>query len=171
MVRDDNDTKRPAVDPETGEVLDDPPQRRRGRLRRLTADEQKIAEARISEKGTKLRALEALSFALLGEDDGSLRELGGLVDVSHAQPVTPLLRVSRPSGRGGPGSSLVVSRREYDGGNGGEPGTYALLHAEFHDGNGYKCRTRGAIVRRGELRPVSRALADLADALDAAGTK
>jgi hypothetical protein len=43
-----------------------------------------------------------------------------------------------------------------------------LLSATYHDGAGYKCRTRGTAIRRPELRAVAVALLAEADRLDVA---
>jgi hypothetical protein len=154
-----------SYDPETGEVRGPGKGRRR---RALTPEEQAVVDQRREDRAWMRRALEALSPALVADGDPPLRELGKLLtDVSRAREVTPLLRVPRPTGQGGPGSALVASARDYDGGSGGEPGRYVSLFAEYFDGGAHKCRTRGVAVRREALRPLGRVLIQYADELDA----
>jgi hypothetical protein len=161
-----------SYDSETGEVHDEGDGAPRSKRRApLTPEAQAVLDQRKQDRAWMRRALEALSPALVVEGDPSLRELGSaLTDVSRAREVAPLLRLPRVSGRGGPGSALVVSARDYDGASGGEPGTYVLLCVEFHDGAAHKCRTRGVAVRRDDLRPLARALTKYADELDAKGS-
>ena len=140
---------------------------RRGPRRALTRDEQAVLDQRREDRAWMRRALEALSPALVSEDDPPLREPGKLLtDVSRAREVRVLLRAPRLSGQGGPGTSLIVSVRDYDGGNGGEPGRYLLLCIEYHDGAGHKCRTRGVRLTLSDLRPLARLFADYADETD-----
>jgi hypothetical protein len=108
-------------------------------------------------------ALERLSPALLVPDDPPLRDQGGLIDVSHSTRggAIELLRLSRLSGQGGPGTELVLSLRHYDGQNGGKAGWYVLAHVEFFDGSGFRCRTRGTkLGTLDELDDVIRALTE-----------
>jgi hypothetical protein len=157
------------VDPATGEVQE---RKSPWRKRELTPDEQRVRDERLSLRRRSLVALEALSPALVVEGDPSLREPHELIDVSRARELAKLLELPRLSGQGLPGSALVVSARDYDGTNGGENhGPYVLLCPTFHDGVGYKCRTRGAAIRRVELRPVAAALTAEADRLDALDAK
>jgi hypothetical protein len=122
-----------------------------------------------------LRALDALSPALPTPDDPPVRETGSaLTDVSHARELAPLLRIPRVSGRGLPGSALVVTARDYDGNNGGASGPYVLVHVEFRDGSGFRCRTQGVAIRGRELREVADALraeAERLEALDRTGVQ
>ena len=156
------------VDPETGEVREPRATRRK---RELTPDELRVRDAKIAHNRAVRASLEALSPALVVDGDPSLREPNELIDVSKARELAKLLEVPRLSGRGLEGSALVVALRDYDGANGGEDhGPYVLVCATFHDGPGYKCRTRGAVIRRPELRAVAAVLvaeADRRDALDA----
>jgi hypothetical protein len=158
-----------AYDGETGEVRE-PTRRRRRRV--LTPEEHAVLDQRREDRAWMRRALEARSPALVVESDPPLRELGKpLTDVSRAREVRVLLRAPRLSGQGGPGTSLVISVRDYDGANGGEPGRYLVLFIEFHDGAGHKCRTRGVRVTLDDLRPVARALMAYADELNAEGAR
>jgi hypothetical protein len=151
-------------DEETGEVLAAP--KRRRAKRELTPEELQAKEERRAWRMAKLRALEALSPALPLEGE-SVRETDGVIEITKALELAPLLKLPRLSGKGGPGSSLVVSHRSYDGMGGGSAMTYAVLFAEFHDRSGYRARTRGVTVRLEELRQVAAALTSLADQLDA----
>lgn len=166
-------------DPDTGEVYEHGatglggPRRRPapGERRRpeRTPDEQAIVDQRRAEKDRMLRALEALSPALSAEGDPPIKEQPP-IDVTHARvrdTEATTLRTERPSGRGGPGSALVVRLGYYDGNSGGEAGERATLYAEFADNGGHRWRTRGAAVRRSELRQVARVLVAYADELDA----
>jgi hypothetical protein len=151
-------------DEETGEVLEAP--KRRRAARELTPEELQAKEERRQWRTAKLRALEALSPALPIEGE-TVHDKDGVIEITKAVELTPLLKVPRTSGRGGPGSSLILSHRAYDGMGGGEAKTYAVLFAEYHDFHGYRCRTRGVAVRHEEMRAVASALVSLADALDA----
>jgi hypothetical protein len=155
-------------DPKTGEIFEYETGGAAGRpKRRLTAEEKAIRDERHARKGAMLRALEALTPALVHESDPALRDARELIDVSRARSAKPLLELPRLSGRGFPGSALVLSAREYDGANGGEDhGPYVLACATYHDGASFKCRTRGVAIRREELRPVAAMLARYADELD-----
>jgi hypothetical protein len=158
-----------AVDPKTGEVHE---RKSPWRKRELTPDEQRVRDERLSLRRRSVAALEALSPALVVDGDPPLREPHELIDVSRARELAKLLEVPRLSGQGLPGSALVVSSRDYDGTNGGEDhGPYVLVCTTFHDGAAYKCRTRGAAIRRAELRPVAAALLAEADRLDARDQK
>jgi hypothetical protein len=149
----------------TGALLEAPPKRRRAK-RELTPEELQAKEERRQWRMAKLRALEALSPSLPLEGE-SVRETDGVIEITKALELAPLLKLPRLSGKGGPGSSLVVSHRSYDGMGGGSAMTYAVLFAEFHDRSGYRARTRGVAVRVEELRQVAAALTTLADELDA----
>jgi len=158
-----------AIDPATGEVRK--PKPKLGR-RTLAPEEQRVRDERIAQRRAMLSALEALTPALVTTDDAALREPCELIDVSRARELAKLLELPRLSGRGLPGSALVIALRDYDGMNGGEDhGPYVLVCATFHDGASYKCRTRGIAIRRPELRAVAAVLiaeADRRDAIDAA---
>jgi hypothetical protein len=171
MKRDDDVTKTAdgeRFDPETGEVFESATRGPGGRAKRkLTPEEKTVKEQRDARKGAMLRALEAMTPALVHESDPALRDARELIDVSLARSAKPLLELPRLSGRGFPGSALVLSAREYDGANGGEDhGPYVLACATYHDGASFKCRTRGVAIRREELRPVATTLARYADELD-----
>jgi len=152
-----------AIDPVTGEVCESKARQKRV----LTADEQRVRDEKIAHNRALRVALEALSPALTHESDPPLREVRELIDISRARIVVPLLELPRRSGRGLPGSALVISSRDYDGTNGGDDGAYVLVCVTFHDGGSFKCRTRGAAIRRVELRAVASALLTEADRLDA----
>lgn len=155
-----------SYDDETGEVHDTAPRRRQRTP--LTPEGQAVLDQRRQDRAWMRPALEALSPALVVEGDPPVRDVGGaLRDVSRARLVAPLLRLPRLSGRGGTGSALVASVRDYDGDSGGEPGPYVLVHVEFFDGAGHKGRTRGVVVRRDDLRPLASALREYADELEA----
>jgi len=169
-MSDDEDTKRndrrttstgASYDGETGEVHDVTPRRRR---RELTPEEQAVVDERAARKrldsARLVAVLEALSPGLVTPADPPLRELGRpLRDVSRAREAAPLLRLPRLSGSGGPGSALVASERDYDGDNEGAAGPYVLLHVEYHDGQAFRCRTRGVRLLPTDLPPVALALA------------
>ncbi len=135
------------------------------RKRELTPEEKTVREERRVHKRQMRGALEALSPALVADGD-TLRD-EGVIDISHAREVRPLLHLPRRSGRGAPGSALLLRACDYDGHNGGAAGPYVLVCTEFHDGHGYRCRTRGVAIRAADLRQVIDALAAEADRLDA----
>ena len=152
-------------DDETGEVLHGSAPRRRRRVQ--TDAERAVVVERKAQRARMLAALDALSPALIASGDPPLRETGpALADVSRARESATLLRLPRLSGTGGPGSALVVTGRDYDGRNGGEATHYVLVHAEFHDGAGFRCRSRGVAIRAAELPAVARALLEYATALE-----
>jgi len=125
-----------------------------------------IIAAREARKDGMLRALEALSPSGRTETDPPLR-VDSMLDVSKAK-IAPLLRLSRRSGQGHDGSSIVAVERAYDGDHGGEDlGTYVVVYTEFADAQGFRCRTRGVAIRRPEMRAVAECLLALADRLDA----
>jgi hypothetical protein len=124
-----------------------------------------LIASREARKDGMLRALEALSPSGRTETDPPLR-VDSMLDVSKAN-VTPILRLSRASGQGNPGSSLVAVERSYDGDHGGEDlGTYVVVYTEFADAQGFRCRTRGVAIRRNEMRAVAECLLALADRLN-----
>ncbi|MBK6464200.1 MAG: hypothetical protein IPF92_24850 [Myxococcales bacterium] len=158
--------KKPVPHDSDGVVTEPTKRRRVARSPGEEADAARVREERAESRARMLGALAALSPSGALPGDPPVRDLG-LLDVSHASPPSPLVRLNRKSGRGGPGTALVLVERHYDGDNGGEcHGPYVVAYAEFADGGGYRARTRGAAIRRGELRPVAHALLALADRLD-----
>jgi hypothetical protein len=156
-----------SYDDETGEVREDAAPRRRTRTPEEREEARRVREERKAQRVAMFRALDALSPALVVEGDPPLRETGpALADVSHAREVAPLLRIPRVSGRGLAGSALVATARDYDGGNGGDAGPYVLVHVEYRDGAGFRCRTRGVAIRGPELRELARALLEHATAIE-----
>jgi len=87
-----------------------------------------------------------------------------------AEPAGLLVDRARVSGRGLPGSRLVLAPRYYDGTslNGGEAQHAATAFVMFRDGAGSLRRTVGTQICRGEGRIVAAALIAWEDALDAA---
>lgn len=86
------------------------------------------------------------------------------------EPSDVLLNLPRVSGRGMPGSRLVMAARSYDGAgpNGGEAHDYVTAFVRFRDRGGYERRTTGVAIRRAEGRAFVDALACWLDELDAA---
>jgi hypothetical protein len=80
-------------------------------------------------------------------------------------PTGKLLDLPRASGRGKPGSRLVIAALSYDGAgpNGGEAHDYVTVFVTFRDGAGYERRTLGVAIRSEELRDVANALLHYAD--------
>jgi hypothetical protein len=115
----------------------------------------------------EVAALRAIDPACETQDDPpvvwrALVRMGG-------EPSGVLLDLPRASGRGKPGSRLVLAARSYDGAgpNGGEAHDYVTAFVRFRDGAGYERRTIGVAIHRAELRQVAAMLVSHADALDA----
>ena len=155
------------IDAETGEVMDAPSRR----SRRFLTDVERAERDRVLAERAELRreevaALRAVDPACETEDDPPVvwrkpARMGG-------EPTALLLDLPRVSGRGLPGSRLVLAARSYDGAgpNGGEAHEYATAFVRFRDGAGCQRRTIGVAIRRPELREVARSLSEYADALD-----
>jgi hypothetical protein len=165
----------PSHDPETGEVCE-PSGRPRGALgRRKRTPAEETEAARVLAERAELRrqevaALRALCPACETEDDPPVvwRKPNRM-----AEPTGLLLDLPRLSGRGLPGSRLIIAPRFYDGAgpNGGEAHHYASVYAAFRDHRGYLRRFVGTAIHRSELRPVAATLVKYADALDALDSK
>jgi hypothetical protein len=152
-----------------------PPSRHKGRPRAPVSPDQMAAAAeaeRVREERVDLRRAELATFQVIDP----AHEVEGDPPVQrirparlHGEPKNVLLELPRVSGRGLPGSKLVIAGREYDGnGNNGAPARkYALLFVRFNNGAGYPYRTVGCSVYRDELRAVAKTLSELADELDA----
>lgn len=146
------------------------PRRGRRPARELTPEEQETKREREAYRRTKFQVLEALCPALAVEADHMAGHLDDLIDTTKARDVGTLLRLPRKSGQGWPGSSLVLARREYLGGTGGDARTYLLLFVEAVDRGAHRYRAgRGVTLNADDLRPVAKVLTELADALDAEG--
>jgi hypothetical protein len=157
-----------AHDPETGEVKEGIALRKR----RVLTDQERAERDRILAERSEMRrqevaALRAIDPACETEDDPPVvwrapSRMGG-------EPNGVLLDLSRVSGRGKPGSRLVLAARSYDGAgpNGGEAHDYVTAFAQFRDGAGHERRFVGVAIRRVELREVARTLTAYADDLDA----
>lgn len=143
-----------------------------GRPRRSPEEQAEAARVRAERAAAKrqeLATIRAIDPACETPDDPPVvwrtpRRIG-------AEPKGVLLDMPRLSGRGLPGSRLVVGARDYDGAgpNGGEPHSYVTLFTAFQDAAGYLRRTTGVALRRAELRDVAAALSRYADDLDAQG--
>ncbi len=151
-------------------VVLDIPRAKRGRRER-TPDEQAERDRVLAERAelrrVELAALRSTDPACETDDDPPVTwrrpaRIGG-------EPSGILLDLPRVSGRGLPGSRLVLAAREYDGAgpNGGDAREYATAFVMFRDRAGNLRRTVGAAIRREELRAVGAALIELADEYDA----
>jgi hypothetical protein len=165
-------SKANAHDPETGEVHERPFTPRRGSFgRRVYTSEEQADAKRVREERAELRrqevaALCAIDPACETEDDPPVvwRKPNRI-----AEPTGLLLDLPRLSGRGLPGSRLVLAPRYYDGAgpNGGEAHHYVTAFPVFRDTTGHLRRFVGAAIHRSELRAVASALVSYADSLDA----
>lgn len=156
------------IDPETGEVKDDVPTRRK-RTPEEHAEAERVREERAAQRRTDLAMLRAVDPACEIESDPPVVwrvpvRMGG-------EPSGVLLDVPRASGRGLPGSRLLLVARSYDGCGpaGGEEHDYVSAFAVFRDGGGHARRMVGVAIHRAELRDVAAALVSYADHLDGAG--
>jgi hypothetical protein len=160
------------VDPETGEVHDDgddvSPRRRRVLTDEEEQERNRVLAERADLRRAEVRALRALDPACETEGDPPVvwrapARMGG-------EPNGVLLDLSRMSGRGKPGSRLVLARRYYDGAgpNGGRAHHAATAFVMFRDGAGYLRRTVGTQIHRGEGRALAATLTAWEDELDAA---
>jgi hypothetical protein len=134
--------------------------------RPLTPEEEETKRERESYRRTKRQVLEGMCPALAVEGD-RMNPIDDVIETTGARERNVLLRLPRASGLGWPGSALVVSRREYLGGVGGEARDYVLLFIEATDNSGRRFRAgRGVTLNFGDLRPVGEALIAAADALE-----
>jgi hypothetical protein len=154
------------ADPDTGEVVEDEPSRRR-RTPDEIAEAKRIREERSALRQQEVAALRAIDPACEVEDDPPVAwrapaRMGG-------EPSGVLLDLPRPSGRGLPGSHLVLAARTYDGcgPNGGAAHEYVTAFVRFRDGRGYERRTMGVAFRESDLREVARVLLIEASRLEA----
>ncbi len=163
---------RTAHDPVTGELRAP----RRGGFGRVQRTPEEEAEAaRVRAERAELRRAEVTALRALDpacEVEGDPPVVWRPVVRMGGDPAGKLLDLPRVSGRGKPGSSLVLAARYYDGcgPNGGEAHHHVTLHVTFRDRDGHRRRTVGAQIHRSELRAVAAALVSHADALDAADT-
>jgi hypothetical protein len=145
---------RPNVDELTGEVHSAPSGRRGRRV--LTSEQeqerQRVLAERAEVRRQELAAVRALDPACETDDDPPIVwrapvRMGG-------EPNGVLLELPRVSGRGKPGSRLLLAERSYDGAgpNGGEAHDYVTAFVVFRDGAGYQRRTVGAAIHRAEGR-------------------
>jgi len=165
-----------SVDPVAGEVTRDddavaPPRRgpwgRPMRTPEEQAEAKRVREERDELRRAEVAALRAVDPACEIEGDPPVvwrkpARMGG-------EPSGVLLDLPRASGRGKPGSRLVLAARSYDGAgpNGGHAHDYATGFVIFRDGAGYPRRTVGVAIHRVELRAAAAALLAYADELDA----
>ena len=154
------------ADPDTGEVMEDEPSRRR-RTPNEVAEAKRIREERADLRRQEVAALRAIDPACEVEGDPPVawrvpRRMGG-------EPSGVLLELPRLSGRGLPGSRLVLAARSYDGcgPNGGAAHEYVTAFVRFRDGHGYERRTMGVAFRVSDLREVARVLLIEASRLEA----
>jgi hypothetical protein len=167
MDRDDG--QRPKVDPQTGEVHDDgvAPRGRRRLTEYERAERDRVRAERAELRRQEIEALRALNPACETQDDPPVRwrvpaRMGGM-------PNGIVLNLPRRSGRGLPGSSLVLAVRSYDGGgpNGGIAHEHASAFIMFRDGHGYPRRTEGVAIHRADGRAFVAAITRWLDELDA----
>jgi len=160
------------VDPETGEVRDAAPRRRR----RVLTDEQRAERDRVLAERADLRraelaALRAIDPACETEDDPPVVwrapvRMGG-------EPNGVRLDLPRVSGRGLPGSRLVLAERYYDGAgpNGGMAHHAVTGFVRYLDAQGAPRRTVGLQIHRAEGRAVVATLTRWLDELDTRDAK
>ncbi len=155
------------IAPEAGAVSDDATTRRRMRTPEERAEAERVREERRAQRRADLAILRIVDPGCETEADPPVTwrapaKMGG-------EPNGILLEVARSSGRGLPGSRLVLAARSYDGAgpNGGAAHDYVTAFAVFRDGGGHLRRTTGVAIRRAELRDVAATLAAYADHLDA----
>lgn len=159
-------------DPKTGEVQQTArsPLSRPGRPMNTTEED---AEAkRVREERAKLRRAEVAAIRAIDpacETDGDPPVVWRKPVRIGGEPNGVILDVPRVSGRGVPGSRLVLAPRSYDGAgpNGGDAHDYVTAFVIFLDRAGYSRRTIGVALRRVELRDVAAALTRYADTLEA----
>lgn len=140
------------------------------RPRRVRTEEEEAAwREQRSHKAAFRAALEELSPALVAEGDPPMTDPGqSLYDVTFARVRATLGQWPRVSGRGIPGTTLVLSERDYDGVAGGrDVGPYLLLHVTYHARGGFRCRTRGCMIPADDARAVGEAMIAWADAFEA----
>lgn len=155
-----------SFDEKTGEVRARQPIQRR-RTPEEQAEAKRVRDERAELRRAEVAALRAIDPACETEADPpvvwrpSVR-MGG-------DPSGVLLDIPRVSGRGRAGSRLVLAARRYDGAgpNGGQAHEYVSAFATYYDGAGYRRRSVGVAIHRGELREVAAALSQYADELDA----
>lgn len=140
---------------------------RRTRTPEERAEAERVREERRAQRQADLAVLRMVDPACETEADPPVTwrapaKIGGA-------PNGVLLDVARSSGRGLPGSRLVLAARSYDGAgpNGGAAQEYVTAFAVFRDGGGHLRRSIGVAIRRAELRDVAATLAAYADHLDA----
>jgi hypothetical protein len=153
-------------DPETGEVQCETPRRRRVLTDGERADRDRVLAERAELRRTEVAALRALDPACETDDDPPV--VWRIPSRMSGAPNGVLLDRPRLSGRGLPGSRLVLAARSYDGAgpNGGEARDYVTAFARFRDVAGNERRSIGVAFYRDELREVARALVAYADELD-----
>ena len=156
------------IDPDTGEVNDDVPTRRK-RTPEEHAEAERIRDERAAQRRADLAMLRAVDPACETESDAPI--VWRLPVRMGGEPSSVLLDVPRVSGRGMPGSRLLIAARSYDGAgpNGGQEHDYVSAFVVFRDGGGHARRTIGVAIHRAELRDVAAALVAHADRLDAVG--
>jgi hypothetical protein len=155
-----------SYDEQTGEVQD-APRRRRVLTDVERADRDRVLAERAELRRHEVEALRTIDPACETEDDPPVVwrapvRMGG-------EPSGVLLNLPRVSGRGMPGSRLVIAARTYDGAgpNGGEAHDYVTAFVIHRDRGGYERRSIGVAIRRAEGRAFVDALACWLDELDA----
>ena len=166
---DRDDEQRPDVDPETGELRDEPPARRR-RTPQEQEEARLVREVRARVRAEEIAAIRRMNHACETDADPPVRwrapkRMGGT-------PNGVLLELPRASGSGLPGSRLVAAARTYDGAgpNGGEAHESLTTFIVYRDRNGYEWRTEGVKLRRVDGRAYVEAVIRWLDELDALDT-
>lgn len=153
---------RPPAEPESDTRHRNAPRRARGK-RPPTAAELEAARIRAERAAHRQRdiaAIRAVDPACEVEGDPPVQ--WRVPAVIGAEPSGIILELARDSGRGMPGSRVVVARRSYDGTgpSGGNARETVTVFVVFRDGAGHLRRTVGVALHASELR-------DIADALNA----
>lgn len=140
---------------------------RRRRTPEEAADAKRVREERAELRRQEVEALRAIDPACEVEGDPTIDwrvpvRMGG-------EPRGLLLELPRLSGRGLPGSRLVLAARSYDGcgPNGGVAHDHVTAFVRYRDGRGYERRSIGVAFHATELREVARVLLLEASRLEA----
>lgn len=125
-----------------------------------------VREARAAARSVEIAAIRAADPAC--ELEGEAVHWRVPAKMASTSPAGELASWPRVSGRGLPGSKLLLCARAYDGNgpSGGEAREYVTAFVMFRDLAGHPRRSIGCAIRREELRDVARALVAHADALE-----